>query len=268
MQLKVAPRRPVQATYDSAMSAFLSYARNGEDVVLWRALGSVAAGRYVEVAANHPGEHSTTRAFDDRGWNGVTVEPSKPLGDVLAESGGPEREIHFLLIDAKGAEKDVLQSGDFRLRRPWVLVVESTGPNASVTSHQDWEPELLTRGYEFCLFDGLARFYVAAEKADLLRVDLSYPACLRDDYQTPSDIASVQELRDLLKQTAHWRTIALTHWADAVSKGVVHPSKAGQNAEAEHARNELVAMRRTLSWRVTRPLRGVRRVVDRARRGR
>src|SRR5665647_1684669 len=32
----------------------VSFAQNREDVVLWRALGGVTAGRYVEIGANHP----------------------------------------------------------------------------------------------------------------------------------------------------------------------------------------------------------------------
>ena len=55
--------------------AFVSNAQNGEDVVLWRALGDLPRGRYVEVGANHPLIDSVSRAFYDRGWSGVCVEP-------------------------------------------------------------------------------------------------------------------------------------------------------------------------------------------------
>jgi FkbM family methyltransferase len=54
---------------------FISYAQNREDVILWRALSSVADGRYVEVGANDPVDDSITRAFYDRGWSGLEVEP-------------------------------------------------------------------------------------------------------------------------------------------------------------------------------------------------
>ena len=64
-------------TYDPGVpdTEFVSYAQHGEDVVLWRALGSVTQGRYVEVGANHPTDLSITRAFYDRGWSGVTIDP-------------------------------------------------------------------------------------------------------------------------------------------------------------------------------------------------
>ena len=309
------------------MSAIVSYAQNGEDVVLWRALGSISAGRYVEVGANHPSHDSVTRAFYDHGWSGITIEPvpyfadlqraerprdhlvqaaitnSGPgeitlhvvpgtglstivdavsdrhaaagiehidlvvptmrLDDVLAEGGGTDQEIHFMLIDVEGAEHDVLQSVDLGRWRPWVLVVESTAPASTVTTHNDWEPELLARGYEYCLFDGISRFYVAAEKADLLRAALSYPVCVWDDYQTLSNTIAMRERQELLQQTGHWRTIALTHWADAVSQCVDMSRSSGEDAELEHARKQLVAIQSTVSWRLTRPLRGVRRVINR-----
>jgi FkbM family methyltransferase len=304
----------------------ISYGQNHEDVVLWRALGHIATGRYVEVGANHPRDDSVTRVFYDRGWSGITVEPvpyfadlqraERPrdhlvqaaiansgsgeitlhvipgtglstivdevsnrhadagiehvdlvvptmrLDDVLAESGWTDEPIHFMLIDVEGAENEVLQSVDLLRWRPWVLVVESTAPNSTVTTHGDWEPELLACGYEFCLFDGLSRFYVAAEKADLLRAGLSYPACILDNYVAQRHIMALQERQELLEQSTHWRLIALTRWADAVSQGVGMSRNADQEAELEQARTDLVAIQRTLSWRVTRPLRGVRRVIN------
>src|SRR4051812_11935071 len=54
---------------------FLSFSQNGEDVVLMRALGHLGPGRYIEVGANDPTDDSVTRAFYNRGWSGITVEP-------------------------------------------------------------------------------------------------------------------------------------------------------------------------------------------------
>jgi FkbM family methyltransferase len=54
---------------------FISYAQNYEDVMLWRALGNVERGFYVDVGAADPEEHSVTRAFYEHGWSGINVEP-------------------------------------------------------------------------------------------------------------------------------------------------------------------------------------------------
>lgn len=54
----------------------ISYAQNGEDVMLMRALGNVAGGFYIDVGAADPTIVSVTRAFYERGWHGVNVEPT------------------------------------------------------------------------------------------------------------------------------------------------------------------------------------------------
>ena len=56
-------------------ATFISYAQNGEDVVLWRALRHVTNGTYVDVGACDPTHFSVTKAFYDRGWSGINVEP-------------------------------------------------------------------------------------------------------------------------------------------------------------------------------------------------
>lgn len=63
---------------------FVSHAQNLEDVMLWRALRGVERGFYVDVGAAWPDEHSVTRAFYDRGWRGVNVEPSPRLHAELS----------------------------------------------------------------------------------------------------------------------------------------------------------------------------------------
>ncbi|HZA76795.1 MAG TPA: FkbM family methyltransferase [Acidimicrobiales bacterium] len=58
-----------------AGSPLVFYAQNGEDVVLWRALGHVEGGVYVDVGACDPVDDSVTKLFYDRGWRGLDVEP-------------------------------------------------------------------------------------------------------------------------------------------------------------------------------------------------
>jgi len=60
---------------------FISYAQNGEDVILWRALQHVENGFYIDVGACDPTELSVTRAFYERGWTGINIEPSKEFFD-------------------------------------------------------------------------------------------------------------------------------------------------------------------------------------------
>lgn len=55
--------------------SFISYAQNFEDVMLWRALKHVQHGFYIDVGANDPTVDSVTRAFYERGWRGINIEP-------------------------------------------------------------------------------------------------------------------------------------------------------------------------------------------------
>jgi FkbM family methyltransferase len=57
------------------MEKFISYAQNFEDVMLWRALGHIKDGFFVDVGANDPVADSVTKAFSCRGWKGINIEP-------------------------------------------------------------------------------------------------------------------------------------------------------------------------------------------------
>jgi FkbM family methyltransferase len=303
-------------------TTFVSYAQNAEDVVLWRALGRIKDGRYVDAGANHPHIDSVTQAFYERGWRGITVEPlpdlaalhrrerpndiqiqaavsdtgdqtvilhsvpgsglssivaevsernrldGRPIEDIevaartltgiLEEFGEDLGEIHLMVIDVEGAEAQALRGLDLRRWRPWVLVVEATRPNSTEPSHEAWEEILEEAGYSFCLFDGLSRFYVAAEHRDELAPSLSYPACVFDRYiprryqQLQRD---VEHLQDTERQLIRWRHRALIEWAEIAAAA----------ADSEGLARELKGLHESLSWRVTRPLRFARRAIGRIR---
>ena len=221
------PPANAQAT---GATPFVSYSQNSEDVLLWRALGHIKNGYYIDVGANDPVEHSVTKAFYDAGWSGISIEPlpvyhqafldQRPRDTNLASAAGavdgeltlydvpavrgwasPEESvaelhrteghevaaitvpvrtltsvcaeyvkgaIHFLKIDVEGFEGEVLRGMDFARWRPWVLVIEATLPNSRSTNHDAWEHLVLGQRYRYAWFDGLNRYYVAEEHAELL----------------------------------------------------------------------------------------------------
>jgi FkbM family methyltransferase len=282
---------------------FTSYAQNGEDVVLWRALGGVPNGRYIDIGANDPTVSSVSRAFYDRGWSGIAVEPdpdyarrfrsarprdvvveavasdaarstavlhriqgtglstiaedvrtyhesvgrsttpipvlSQSIDQIIEAAGFADEPIHFMSVDTEGSEASVLRSIDLARFRPWVIVVEATAPNTTVRTHAEWEPLLLEADYRLCLFDGLSRYYVAAEH-EALRDRLDYPVCIFDDFVTAKDRA------------------------DDVEFDRLHRAVADESTRADRAEAELERVRSTLSWRLTTPLRALRRRAHRA----
>jgi hypothetical protein len=231
-------------------TSFSSCARNHEDVVLGRALAHRDAVRYVEVGAPGTGAPDVLRALRSRGWSQVTVE------DVLERRDGADDDLHVLLLDACGSEGAVLAGLDLDGLHPWVLVVAATAPGTATPTHGQWEPAVLAAGYRLCLFDGISRFYVAEEHADL-QPGLSYPACALDAFEEHLDQETVPSRAELLDQVRRWRTEALTAWGAAGEAPMV------EAAELDNAERELAAMRATLSWRITRPVRAIRRLAGR-----
>lgn len=74
-----------------------SYAQNFEDVILWRALQDIEAGFYIDVGANDPVSDSVSKAFYDRGWRGIHIEPVPQFADKLREARPDETVIEAAL---------------------------------------------------------------------------------------------------------------------------------------------------------------------------
>jgi FkbM family methyltransferase len=101
--------------------------------------------------------------------------------------------IDFLSVDVEGHEREVLAGGDWKKWRPRIVVVEATEPTTTIPAHEKWEGILLDAGYLFAAFDGLNRYYVREEDADLAPV-LAVPVNCLDDY-TPHELS--RQLLDL-----------------------------------------------------------------------
>jgi FkbM family methyltransferase len=117
------------------------------------------------------GLSTTVRAHAEAaGLYGVGFEtiklPSLSLADLCRAY--EINTVDFLKIDVEGAERDVLESGDWSKYRPRIVVLEAVTPLSNTPAWSDWEPLLLESNYRFVLFDTLNRFYVAAECADIL----------------------------------------------------------------------------------------------------
>ncbi len=324
---------------------FISYAQNNEDVLLWRALGHVRDGFYIDVGANDPVEHSVTKAFYDAGWRGINIEPlpahiaafdeqrpgdinlavaagsaagSLTLYDVPAVRGwaSPERsvadlhraeghtvaeltvpvrtladvcaehargEIHFLKIDVEGFEGEVLRGMDFERWRPWVLVIEATLPNSRETNHASWEHLVTGRRYRYAWFDGLNRYYVAEEHAELL-ASFGIQPNVFDDYishhldkawaangeataalqaQERELDAARTELHDMIQFA---ETLELEK-QDALAQAAQHRQQLAEvQLWALDLEQRLTATLNSTSWKVTRPLRVAGALVQRVRR--
>lgn len=84
---------------------FISYAQNFEDVMLHRALGHIEAGFYVDVGAQHPINDSVTKAFYDRGWSGINIEPVDEWFDLLVSHRARDTNLKVLATSRSGSSE-------------------------------------------------------------------------------------------------------------------------------------------------------------------
>ncbi len=319
---------------DGASGAFISYAQNFEDVVLWRVLADIKKGTYIDIGAQDATVDSVSRAFHERGWVGVHVEPvaayanslrtarggdkvieavvgrgtssilyeipgtglSTTMDDVArrhAASGfevqalqvsmvtlhevlacAPGGDIHWLKIDVEGAENEVIASWGESDRRPWVVLVESTSPLSDKTTTLDWEPDLIARGYQFALFDGLNRFYVADTHLDLLP-RFRCGANVFDDFSL-SGLSSEpftrllrqrldSERREALEESSALRATIARLETENRKQGAtlasVRRDAISARSERDAAKSEMASVYQSTSWRITAPLRASRRLM-------
>ena len=106
-------------------------------------------------------------AARDQGFAVITHRVrTDSLDAILAAHGCTD--IHFMSIDVEGAEATVLSGLSLRRFRPWILCIEAVHPGSDSPSHGTWESSVVGSGYAFAAFDGVNRWYVANEHADLV----------------------------------------------------------------------------------------------------
>jgi FkbM family methyltransferase len=154
-----------------ARPLILSYAQNGEDVVLSRAFADQEFGFYVDIGACHPVEDSVTLRFYERGWHGVNVEPDQELYAAFTQArprdanlccaiGRTRGRIEFHPTDTRGhgtldgALASGHSAGRPAVRVPTILlsdVIDCHGPDGGQIDFlkvdvEGWEAEVIASG--------------------------------------------------------------------------------------------------------------------------
>lgn len=168
----------------------------------------------------------------------------KTLTWVFEHHVPAQQDVHFLKIDVEGGEAAVIRGLDWSRFRPWVVVAEATVPMSKHESHAEWEPTLLENDYEFAYADGLNRFYVAREHADL-RAGFDYPPNVFDTFVLASQIRAEEKIKAL--------EAVLAEGDNELRQDLARL----RAAEAQFKQTAMILeqMERSRSWRLTRPLR-------------
>lgn len=272
---------------------FISYAQNFEDIILQRCFADIKKGFYIDIGAWSADIDSVTKSFYLRNWTGINVEPnpkfhkellkSRPLDinlciavsndegtakmtfiegigsgmstldnkvalkhsrngwksttqvvrtmslkTIFKDHVSNNKKVHFLKIDVEGFERKVLLSNDWKKNRPWVILIEATFPGTNKASFSAWESILIKANYLFVYTDGLNRFYLAKEKKELIS-KFDYPPNVFDEF-------------------IQYRTF----FAEEQSMSL--------NKKIEYLKKEIENIKNTFSWRITKPLRKIKKM--------
>lgn len=168
-------------------------------------------------------------AARDRGREGygVVARPieMQTLASIWQTHVPPDQPVHFLNVGVEGFERQVLLGGDWVRLRPWIVVVDATRPMSADASHTEWEQILAQARYTFVYEDGFNRFYVAAERGDLIQA-FGHPPNIFDGFVRASEHAAVERSKQSDERAARLEVT-------------------------------LSALRSSRSWRLTAPLRAV-----------
>lgn len=100
--------------------------------MLWRALGHIPNGVYVDVGAQHPRIDSVSRAFYENGWRGTHVEPVAAFAEMLRADRPDETVLQLAL----GAQEGTLE----------LNVIAHTGLSTAIQDYAERHQN--ERGYE------------------------------------------------------------------------------------------------------------------------
>lgn len=195
----------------------------------------------------------------------VTV-PVTTLKNATSQLAG--KDVHWLKIDVEGLEIQVLKGWDSAVLRPWIIVLEATIPNTMETNHAGWEPILTAANYRFAYFDGLNRFYVAQEHAELLPSFAAPPNVFDEVVLTRNSpmcrefAASLAQLAQQLAQQEQRARAASAQLQTTVRQLDATTARAALAEERiAHLECELNSVLGSRSWYITRPLRWLNRNV-------
>jgi FkbM family methyltransferase len=147
-----------------AATKFVSFAQNGEDIVLARALPS-STGFYVDVGAWDPDLDSVTKHFYDRGWRGINVEPIPELYDKFEVMRPRDINVHAA-VSAHDGEAVVWKA-------PPVVGGHSTLDESVAVAHMADDQEfipLTVRSLRLATL--LDQFVPSGTEIDFLKVDV------------------------------------------------------------------------------------------------
>jgi FkbM family methyltransferase len=253
----------------------VSYAQNAEDIRLLRLFEGQRTGFYVDVGAGDPVVDSVTKLFYDAGWSGINIEPG-PSYTALAAAR--PRDINL----------DVAVGERHGRRELWV-----TRPDTALSSFT--EPDLASLPRELSVekifvdvttLDDVLSAHASGKRIDFLKIDAEGAErevlASFDRKATRPRVVIVEAIAPLSNRPTHdeWESLLVdADYVFAAFDGInrfyvpvehedLVPALAYPISPLDRYESSRIAflqalvkdMTRTFSWRLTRPLRRLRRM--------
>ncbi|MGB6976482.1 MAG: FkbM family methyltransferase, partial [Gammaproteobacteria bacterium] len=87
---------------ESNLEPMISYAQNGEDVLIRRLFPDKKDGFYIDVGAYHPTIDSVTKYFYEKGWRGINIEPIESIYHLLEQERPRDINLNVAVSDTAG----------------------------------------------------------------------------------------------------------------------------------------------------------------------
>jgi FkbM family methyltransferase len=116
----------------------------------------------------------------------------------IVDDHAPGKHVHFLKVDAEGAENAIVLSTDWTRCRPEVIVIESTEPYTNKRRNEPWQQRLEQSAYRMAYFDGVNDFWVRDESSHLLK-EFAVPVNVLDFFKLYDP--EIESLRSELRST-------------------------------------------------------------------
>jgi FkbM family methyltransferase len=151
----------------------VSFAQEGEDLILLSLFEGQASGFYVDVGAHHPRKYSNTLALYSRGWNGINIDAMPGSMQPFRETRSRDINLELAVSDERRVltfyefNEPALNGFDSDLaRRRAGLVPAGQSPDAAFRIVAERQIPTVT------LADVLAEHLPARREIDVLNVDV------------------------------------------------------------------------------------------------
>ena len=140
----------------------ISYAQNGEDVLLRRALPG-KKGFYVDVGAGYPSIDSVTKYFYNIGWTGINIEPQSQLFELMQTNRPKDTNVNC----AVGSREGKAELLTFENAWGWATLNKEVADkvDASTSDAKKVEVELLS-------LDSILEKHAKHSEIDFLKIDV------------------------------------------------------------------------------------------------